>query len=282
MRRLLGEHALEAEHERVAGRATRATARAGRRPSRRAPRRARGANAVPGREHDVRVLVGGEEGLAGPCLGPKGRGRDAVGRLQGRSADCVSCLLQCARHACRAASLRLCSRSPPPASYRLTPYRTDPGLASPAKRPARAVFRRCRGRRRRRTDCPASPPRRARRRARPRRAARAASSLGLLARRDAGDHVRPAPHDAVALRPRAGRRARAPRGASGTGSAPPTARSRPRRSPPRSSRRAARCPSGPRRRASARRRPRAARARARAISASIVGSARSSCACEPA
>ena len=150
------------------------------------------------------------------------------------------CLLQCARHACRAASLRSCSRSPPPASYRITTLPHRPGVASRgeerlllerssvAAEPAEDGERDCRAS----TSQTSSPP------GSTSPCSRGRELLGLLARRGAGDHVRPAPHDAVALRlepvgelARLAVRAR-------TGSAPPTARSRPRASPPRSCRRA--------------------------------------------
>ena len=93
-RRLLVEDALEPEHECEADF-----------PLRRRPFVARfhlrecGVERVaegrPGREHDRRVLVGAQEGLAGPGFRPKGRGFDAV-RLLRRGRSKGECLV----HAC--------------------------------------------------------------------------------------------------------------------------------------------------------------------------------------
>ena len=107
VRRLLREHALEPEHERVAdlplGR-RRLTARVqlGERVVERAAPRG------PGRQRDVRVLVGTQEGLAGPGFGSKGVGPNGqrVHRFARRMRDGFC---QCVRHVCRAASSKGCA-----------------------------------------------------------------------------------------------------------------------------------------------------------------------------
>ena len=79
-RRLLGEDALEPEHERVAHLPL---GRGGLQPGvhlhDRVVERAAYRRARPQRGGGV--VVGAKEGLSGPCFGPKGRGSDAFGRL---------------------------------------------------------------------------------------------------------------------------------------------------------------------------------------------------------
>ncbi len=100
---LLGEDAVEAEHERVADAPLRRRLEpAGVHLRERGVERT--ADSGPRREHDLERLVRLEERLSGPCFRPKGRGCDAVRCLQ-RSRRVRECLLQCARHVLGAASL---------------------------------------------------------------------------------------------------------------------------------------------------------------------------------
>ncbi len=103
--RLLGEHALEVEHESEAH-----PPLAG---GLRAPRLDLGERAVErvaqrgsGAEHARGILFRAQEGLSCPGFCSKGRGLDAVGRLRnhGRLREC---LVQCARHAIRQPPLQV-------------------------------------------------------------------------------------------------------------------------------------------------------------------------------
>ena len=98
MRRLLGQDTFEAEQERVAHlplgrRCIASCGQLGERVVERAAPRG------PGRQDDVRVLVGTQEGLAGPCLGSESVGPDGQ-RVPRFSRRVRNGFCQCLRHVC--------------------------------------------------------------------------------------------------------------------------------------------------------------------------------------